>query len=275
MKFKNRTQAKNETGISNITGINTSSKLTHSEEESHVYTSIFYGAPAKNSGHETCPFASKACRAACLYRSGLAKVEDFAGKDTIKKCRINRTKLFFEEREFFMDWVVAEIEAASAKAERDGFAYSVRLNGTTDIQWENVEVQGFANIFERFPNIQFYDYTKGVERMKLMATSKTTPKGYIPNYHLTFSFTGEGHNVQDCMNVLASGYNVAVVFDVKKGQPLPSKMAGFDVIDGDLTDYRPNDPEGVWVGLRFKESANKAGNAAAIASDFVINVASL
>jgi hypothetical protein len=264
MKFKSRAQAKKLTGISNLTGINSSAKLSHNEEIG-VYTSVFYGAPGKNSGYETCPNATKACRGACLYASGLAKVEEYAGKNTIKKCRVNRTKLFFEHREFFMDWLVAEIQAAKAKAERDGMVYSVRLNGTTDIAWETIPVGDAANIFELFPDVQFYDYTKAYDRMSLN----------ISNYHLTFSYTGEGDNVRQSIELLSMGHNVAVVFDTKRGQALPTSLAGIEVIDADVTDYRPADKRGVWCGLRFKESANKAGNEAAKRSDFVINVASI
>ena len=262
--YVNRSQAKRDKGISNLTGINSSSKLAHNEEIG-VYTSVFYGAPGRNSGYETCPNATSSCRGACLYASGLAKVEEYAGKNTIKTCRVNRTKLFFEDQDYFMGWLVDELKAAQAKAERDGMVYSVRLNGTTDIAWEEVEVQGFNNIFEMFPNVQFYDYTKAYSRMFLN----------ISNYHLTFSYTGEGDNVRQSLELLAAGQNVAVVFDTKRGHDLPTTMAGIEVIDGDVTDYRPADKAGCWVGLRFKESANKAGNEAAKRSDFVINVINL
>lgn len=260
MNYINRSQAKKETGISNLTGINSSSKLAHNEEIG-VYTSVFYGAPARNSGYETCPNATDACRGACLYASGLAKVEEYAGKNTIKKCRVSRTKLFFEQREFFMNWLVDEIKAAQAKAKRDSMVYSVRLNGTTDIAWETVEVQGFANIFEMFPEVQFYDYTKSFARMSLK----------ISNYHLTFSYTGEGDNVRQSLELLAAGKNVAVVFDTKRGHKLPASLAGIEVIDGDVTDYRPADKRGVWVGLRLKMQASAKRNEIAINSDFVVN----
>ena len=264
--YVNRSQAKEVTEISNLTGINSSSKVAHNEDIG-VYTSIFYGAPARNSGHETCPDATPSCRGACLYASGLAKVEEYAGKNTIKKCRVNRTKLFFEHREFFMDWLVDELKAAQAKAVRDNMVYSVRLNGTTDIAWETVEVQGFKNIFEMFPDVQFYDYTKSFSRMSLICT--------IDNYHLTFSYTGEGSNVGQSLVLLAAGRNVAVVFDTKRGQKLPASLAGIEVIDGDVTDYRPADKRGVWVGLRLKMQASAKRNEIAINSDFVINANSL
>jgi len=49
------------------------------------------------------------------------------------------------------------------------------------------------------------------------------------------------------------------VFDVKRGKPLPARhtINGVTaiVIDGDLTDYRPEDIKGVIVGLRAKGEA--------------------
>ena len=41
----------------------------------------------------------------------------------------------------------------------------VRLNGTTDIQWENIKID--YNIFELFPEVQWYDYTKIANRRKV------------------------------------------------------------------------------------------------------------
>jgi len=262
MKFKNRTQARKLTGISSLGGINTSAKLSHNAEIG-VNTYVLYLAPGKNSGYEVCPNATKACRGACLYSSGRVKVEEYSGKNTIKKCRINRTKLFFEHQEFFMQWLIAEIKAAQAKSERDGMLFSVRLNGTSDIRWEDIPVTPTTNIFDYFSKVQFYDYTKTPDRYSA---------SLYDNYHLTFSYTGEGLNYLQSCNVLNAGGNVAVVFDTKKGHELPKSWMGYEVIDGDVTDYRPADPNGVVVGLRFKESASKKANELAKQSPFVVNV---
>ena len=48
----------------------------------------------------------------------------------------------------------------------------VRLNGTSDIQWEHQLVDG-RNVFEIFPDVLFYDYTK-------IPTRKVS---HINNYH--------------------------------------------------------------------------------------------
>lgn len=44
--------------------------------------------------------------------------------------------------------------------------------------------------------------------------------------------------------VLGAGGNVAVVFRVKRGRPLPAVWNGYPVIDGDVTDLRYLDPAG-------------------------------
>ena len=51
------------------------------------------------------------------------------------------------------------------------------------------------------------------------------------------------------------GLNVAVVFAVKRGRPLPETFWGRRVIDADLTDLRYLDPAGVVCGLRAKGGA--------------------
>lgn len=105
----------------------------------------------------------------------------------------------------------------------------------------------------------FYDYTKN--HLKFV----TKPL----NYHLTLSYTGK--NWKECENVLSKSFNVAVVFNVKKGLLLPTTFKGYPVIDGDRTDFRPNDPNGVIVGLRFKHIADKENERETLLSSFVVN----
>ena len=99
----------------------------------------------------------------------------------IQDARIRRTRLFFEDRTTFMAKLVDEVSKGIRKAERKGLIPVFRLNGTSDIRRETVPVsvdggQDYRNIFEAFPNTQFYDYTKLSNRRNIPA-----------NYHLTFS----------------------------------------------------------------------------------------
>jgi len=114
------------------------------------------------------------------------------------------------------------------------------------------------NIFDIFPNIQFYDYTKNINKFLKAPT----------NYHLTYSYTGE--NWSNCLSLLEKKYNVAVIFNINKNKQLPSHYKDFLVIDGDLTDFRPNDPKGVIVGLRWKRIQDSSINNYVKHSAFVI-----
>jgi len=103
----------------------------------------------------------------------------------------------------------------------------------------------FQNIFEAFPNVQFYDYTKILGRKVK----------HIPNYHLTFS-AADGNDA-DVAKAIEQGYNVATVFGLKKTQPMPETYQGRPVFNGDESDLRFLDPKGVIVGLYAKGKAKK------------------
>jgi hypothetical protein len=98
-------------------------------------------------------------------------------------------------------------------------------------------------LFELFPDVQFYDYTK--DYIKLEYRNK--PK----NYHFTYSFSG--YNWDKCRKFLDSGINVAMVFK----NALPLTYQGYKVINGDLSDERYLDKKGVIVGLRYKVPRGK------------------
>lgn len=258
MEFTTIGAAKKLTGLSYLGGIATSAKISHSKEFSHQMTYGLYLAPANISGYNTCDHSTPECRLGCLNTSGRAAIEEFSGTDRIKQSRIKKTKLFFEQPEFFMSWLVAEIEANKNKAKRQGFFFSVRLNCTSDIDWENVKING-KNIFETFPNVAFYDYTKN--------PNKFFDKS--PNYHLTLSYTGRNWHM--CEAMLKRGHNVAMVFNVKKESELPLTYKGYTVINGDLTDYRIDDAKGIIVGLKWKRIANRVNEKKVLNSCFVVN----
>jgi hypothetical protein len=258
MNFTTIADAKKQTGLSYIGKVNSSAKMLHSQIESHQYTYILYLAPAKTSGYNVCSHSTPECRLGCLATSGRAGMELMSGGCRIKNARIKKTKLFYEEPEFFMAWVMAEIRLAQAKAKKDGFFFSVRLNGTSDIDWQNVRVNG-QNIFEIFPDILFYDYTKNANKFNNLA----------PNYHLTLSYTGRNWHL--CEVMLKRGYNVAMVFNVKHERFLPAMYKGYKVINGDLTDYRIDDAKGIIIGLKWKRIGNRVIEKQVLNSCFVVN----
>jgi hypothetical protein len=238
MIYLNRAQAKRMTGLSYLGGINTSSKIKKGLKYDEM-TYILYLAPADRSGYEVCPMRSSECTAACLNESGHNRID--IHDNVINNARITKTKLFFEQRAFFMGWLQDEIAAAKAKAHAAGKRFSVRLNGTSDLSPEQFHLNG-KNILEMFPEVQFYDYTKVAKRIQL--TKKYS------NYDLTFSYSGT--NAVQCQDALLQNVRVAVVFE-----KLPTEFWGHPVIDGDLYDMRYIDESSVIVGLKYKKVRNK------------------
>jgi hypothetical protein len=238
MKFTTKIDAKRKTGFNYLGSVNKTAKHVKAYKYNEL-TYALYLAPAKMSGFEVCPMRTKECTALCLNESGMNKG---MGGDKINKSRIEKTKLFFNDREFFMEWLIWEIAQAKEKARKNGYQFSVRLNNTSDISpemfWINIEGKK-KNILEIFPDVQFYEYSKVPKYYKL--TKKYS------NYHLTFSYSGL--NEKDCLKMLDLGINVAVVFKDK----LPETFWGKRVINGDLFDMRYRDDlGGVIIGLKFK-----------------------
>ena len=245
MKFTTVGNAKKVTGLSYLGSVASSSKIAKGLQYNEM-TYILYLAPANQSGYEVCPMRTPECTEACLTESGHNRID--VKKNAINKARIKKTKLFFEERDFFMAWLVTEIEKAKADADKAGMRFSVRLNGTSDIEPTLFKHNGRV-IFDLFDDVTFYDYTKVAKRFRLL--DKYT------NYDLTYSFSG--HNMLQCLDLLdkAKG-RVAMVFE---GKVLPVSFMGYKVIDGDAYDMRYLDEQGVIVGLKFKKVRNQIDTA--------------
>ena len=209
-------------------------------------TYILHLAPANVSGYETCPKRTAGCTAACLHtagRGGMFKRGETT--NVIQEARKRKTRMFFENRGAFMLQLYLDIKKAIKQSEKLGLIPVFRLNGTSDLAWEKYEVQDGKNIFEMFPNVQFYDYTKMLNRkVKTFA-----------NYHLTFS-AADGNDA-DVDKAIEQGYNIATVFGIKKTLPMPEAYKGLPVFNGDESDLRFLDPKGVVVGLYAKGKAKK------------------
>jgi len=253
-------QAIRDYRFSYLGSVNASPKLKKNGKVSKQHTYGLYLAPAKLSGYNTCPNSTPECRMGCLHTTGHVGIEIHSGRNVIQNCRIEKVKLLMENPDYFMSWLVAEINNKRKLAVKKGFGFSVRLNCTSDIDWANVRLDG-RNIFEIFPDITFYDYTKNVKKF----INKPD------NYHLTFSYTGRNWN--QCINVLAQGYNVAMVFNVKNETEIPAMYKGYEIINGDITDYRVDDAKGIIVGLKWKRIANKENERKVLDSCFVVNPA--
>jgi hypothetical protein len=191
---------------------------------------ILHLAPADLSGKNTCPKATAGCRAACLNtagRGGLFKQGETT--NVIQRARIRKTQQYFEQRDQFLADLEADIRRAIKQAEKQGLKPAIRLNGTSDLA---VEKWG---IIEKFPDVQFYDYTKVLGRRV----------AHLKNYHLTFSRAES--NASDVAQALKQGMNVTVVYDeIPKG-----------VYSADQHDLRFLDPAVGFIGLKAKGRARK------------------
>lgn len=202
-------------------------------------------------GKNLCSHASKGCAESCLLGSGRGGMFD-----TVKNSRLNKTEFFLHNRVEFINRLDKEI-ASAIKSNKDKFIPVIRLNGTTDIAWEKFKVRDNKSLFELYPDIQFYDYTKNHLRF-----DKVLPK----NYHLTFSRSETNHD--KAMELLNRGFNVAMVFN-----KVPDNFQGYKVINADENDLRFLDDKGVICGLKYKRMTYKgADNKKAFDSGFAIAI---
>lgn len=255
-------------------------KTEKSAKAGDPQTYILHLSPASTSGRNLCPGAGN-CAKICLH---------FAGNPVYMKgkgaARIRRSQAFSANPQAFLELLaLAIIGKRSLQGPSERMA--VRLNGTSDVRWESIpfivtfelsqyiarkysycaEPKLYSSILEFFmhnfsTSIQFYDYTKVFHNWEECERL---------NYHLTVSYDGADNaaNLRLCRTALLRGLNVAAAFNLKRGQSLPADVSAavfnlpesatftggvLPVVDGDLSDYRPGDPQGMGliVGLRFK-----------------------
>jgi hypothetical protein len=196
-------------------------------------------APASLSGFNVCKDASAGCAASCLNTAGMGAFSN------VQNSRIEKTRLFFKDKAVFLSQLIKEITAAVKSAEKQNLTAVFRLNLTSDLPWEKIKLNG-KSVFDLFPSVQLYDYTKSPERMTAFLA------GEMPqNYHLTFSKSETNGAIAE--SILKSGGNVAMVFR----KSLPSKWLGVEVVNGDETDLRFLDGAGKIIGLVEKGKAKK------------------
>jgi hypothetical protein len=217
-----------------LLGINADAKTSKGTKFGFL-TGILYLAPANISGFEVCPSRSEGCTAACLFTAGRGAY------DNVKDARVRKTQLLFKNRAEFLAILDNDIRLLKVKAAKKGMVPCVRLNGTSDLGWEGIA----RELMQKYPDVQFYDYTKVLGRMLRFLEGK-----FPSNYHLTFSKSES--NDADVLQVLQNGGNVAVVF-----KNMPVQYNGYNVVDGDASDLRFLDSTNVIVGLKAKGKARK------------------
>ena len=191
-----------------------------------------------------CPAASLGCAAACLNTSGKGRLS------SVQVARQHRLRFILEHPSAAAYILAAEIRAALAK---HGGRILLRLNVVSDIRYELIAADALRRLHAM--GVGLYDYSAW----------QPEHRAPMPFYHLTYS-RKEHHSAEYVSRVVARGENVAVVFDTKRGEPLPDYWQGHPVIDGDKSDDRTLDPTGVIVGLRAK------GEAIGTRDGFVVHV---
>jgi hypothetical protein len=228
-----------------LLGIDTNAKTIKGEQYG-IKTAILYLMPAEQGGTQLCPMAKTAgCEKACLFTAGRGAM------NSVMLSRLRKTLYFNQYRDLFMQQLHNELIRERAKAKRKGYKLIVRLNGTSDVRWENEPIgHAYANIMQALPDIQFYDYTK-------IANRKNVPA----NYDLTFSYSGVEAYQPFVAKAVANGERIAVVFRnraiVERMLANGETFLGLPVVDGDDTDIRHLDPKGAVVALYAKGKARK------------------
>ena len=192
-------------------------------------------APADESGRfNVCPFAG-ACKSICLKYSGHNQMK------LAKNIRVLRTEFLFLDFEGFKSKLFQELDAFKKWCDKKGAKMGVRLNCLSDIVWE----AKLPEVFTRYPDAIFYDYTKIPVRYQRYLDGKLPA-----NYCLTYSLSGENPaSHESAKRFLEQGGTVAIVFD-----KLPDDMQwnGWVVWNGDDSDARWLDPKSSVVGLVAK-----------------------
>jgi len=221
---------------------NTNAKTIKNEAETY----ILYLAPARqnSTGKSVCPHTSAGCTSACLYTAGRGAFNN------VQQARIKKTDLFFENRNLFLNMLILDLNKINEKARKENKTIFVRLNGTSDLDFDKILKLSFRPSLQDFSNLKFYDYTKDKVRARVQASSMHP--NWIDNYKVTYS-RSENSTDAELVSLLNEGVNVAVVFK----DELPFKYLGFPVINGDATDLRYNDAKGCIVGLKAKGQAKK------------------
>lgn len=215
-----------------------SSSKTIKGEKIGYLTAICYLVPDA----KLCPFAELAgCFKPCLKSAGRGAF------NSVQKARAEKTAFFYDNQRAFMLSLCADIWTHVRRAANLNLIPLVRPNGTSDIPFENILIDG-KTIFQIFADCQFYDYTKHPSRNLVGKTAN--------NYDLTFSFsalTPKPISIKGLTN--PANKRTAVVF--YKRDEIPASFRGWPVVDGDDTDVRHIEPVNVVVALYAKGKAKQ------------------
>lgn len=217
-------------------------------------------------GGNLCAMASAGCVEAC---NGL-----WAGMNVTTSTRfalIGRARLYLEFRALFLRKLSTELARFESLCIRTGRIPAVRLNVSTDIPWEKVAPQIFA---ER-SKTRFYDYS---------AYSPESRGVLPPNYQLCHSWK-EHSTFSYVESVISAGRNIVVPFDSAYAPArhlfgaLPESVVFVDrltgreltvrTVNGDRHDIRLRDTDGAGVVVALHGKSGRGRVSAAVESGFM------
>lgn len=207
---------------------------------------IHYMAPHSIAGvGNLCPFASPGCAASCLgYHTGQASMvansADTNSKNNVRRSRDTKARQYMTDRGNYRVELHKQIAKLKAQAKREGLKLALRFNGSTDVTGEPIQI-ALAH-----PEVPVNEYTKS-KRMALDFAAGKLPA------NLTVCFSRSEVNEADCLDVLAAGGMVSVVF----GGEIPATWHGFPVVDGDKHDLLHLQPRGAVLALKAKGAAKR------------------
>lgn len=165
-----------------------------------------------------CPGSTAGCRASCLADSGMGGMRNTADR------RVEKTRLLASDPAAFLSMLRADLARFAAWCKRHNVIGAVRLNGTSDLTWENTGILDYALGL----GLRVYDYTK------IAPTGRgALPKGYAVTASLDPSKAG---SIRSARAWLARGARVAVVFRTQA--QIDTLISAGYAVDGDESDLR-------------------------------------
>ena len=159
-----------------------------------ISTAILYLAPYTMSGINLCAMAHLAnCHEPCLNTAGRGAMSN------VQMSRLRKSLYWEQFSELFLEQLESEVLAHAKKCASRNLVPAVRLNGTSDIKWENYLFHFMIRAYADY-GVQWYDYTK--------LTNRIVPKCY----DLTFSYSGEPLFRPFVRKAISNGMRIAVVF---------------------------------------------------------------
>ena len=256
------------------------------------------GLTDKARRHNACPWSTHQCRSACLAWAGHGGLSQ-----DVAACRGRRTLAMIDNPETYGRAMVWAIARQWQRAQLDGLPLACRLRGTDDQPWHrlavSVSLAEAVTIRRRFGlliangenqtiaqllapavaegSCHLYEYSKAPTEGPLGLRAQ-----WAAGWDVTASLAGDRATAaRDAMAAIEAGFRLAVPIAIAKGAPIPSTLTlhyggrsvTLPAIDGDATDHRWADPNGVAVILRGKRSRGADPNVAGFILPFAESIA--